>query len=82
MYKKSPTFGLAMAGKSDKVLKPNYTENKYRYNGGTELQNNEFSDGTGLEVYDANARMYDPQIGDPIPGLHLLERLNIMAIVT
>ncbi len=53
-----------MAGISDKALKPNYyAENKYRYNGSTELQNREFSHGTGLELYDANARMYDPQIG-------------------
>jgi len=35
-----------MAGISDKALKPNYTENKYRYNGGTELQNKEFIDGS------------------------------------
>jgi RHS repeat-associated protein len=56
-------FGLTMQGISDKSIKTNYVENKYRYNDGNELQNKEFGDGTGLELYDATHRMYDPQIG-------------------
>lgn len=52
-----------MAGISDKALKSQYIENKYRFNSGNELQNQEFSDGSRLETYDASHRMYDPQIG-------------------
>jgi RHS repeat-associated protein len=37
-------------------------ENKKGYNG-NEIQNREFSDGSGLDVYDFNARTYDQQIG-------------------
>jgi RHS repeat-associated protein len=55
-------FGLQMSGLCDKAIKTNYAENKYRYNG-KELQNQEFSDGTGLEEYDYGARYQDPQLG-------------------
>jgi RHS repeat-associated protein len=55
-------FGLTMAGISDKTLKTDYAENKYRYNG-KDLQHQEFSDGTGLDEYDFGARFQDPQLG-------------------
>jgi RHS repeat-associated protein len=55
-------FGLSMAGISDKAIKTQYAQNKYRYSG-KELQNQEFANGTGLEEYDFGARNFDPQIG-------------------
>jgi hypothetical protein len=55
-------FGLTMAGISDKALKSQYAENKYRLQK-QELQNKEFSDGSGLEMYEFKYRIDDPQIG-------------------
>jgi len=50
-----------MSGISSKS--ENTLANKYKYNGGNELQANEFNDGSGLDLYDAHFRFYDAQIG-------------------
>ncbi len=49
-----------MAGISSKAA--GKLENRYKYNG-NKLESGEFSDGSGLEMYDFNARTYDQQIG-------------------
>jgi len=53
-------FGLTMAGISSKAA--GKLENKNRFSS-KELQSQEFSDFSGLDIYDFHARQHDPQIG-------------------
>jgi len=54
-------FGLTMSGISSKAA--GSLENRRKFNKGSELASKEFSDGSGLDLYDAHFRQLDPQLG-------------------
>ncbi len=49
-------FGFSMQGISDRALKANYAENRYKFHG-KEFQNKEFADASGLEWLDFGERL-------------------------
>lgn len=55
-------FGLTMAGISNKALVFGKPENKTKFQG-QEFATNEFSDGSGLDMYEFKWRIHDPQVG-------------------
>jgi len=68
-------FGMEIPGLNAKAIGFGTSpQNRAKYNGASELQSKEFSDGSGLETYDTHFRQLDPQLGrwwqiDPKPNM-------------
>jgi RHS repeat-associated protein len=67
-----------MAGISNKAMLAVAIKTKYLFNG-KELQQQEFSDGSGLEEYDYKYRFYDQQLGVFHSQDRLAEKFSYMS---
>ncbi len=65
-------FDEEMAGISSHAL-PSYVPNRYKANGGVEYGDEEWSNGSGLEMYETFYRSYNAQIGRFMQGDPMME---------
>ena len=65
-------FGTEMSAISSHSL-PSYVRNRYKANGGAEFGDEEWSNGSGLEMYETFYRSYNAQIGRFMQGDPMME---------